>query len=179
MFSVVNRFCIDPMTSYCLSCNRLSHTSVIAAFNECLWLLHQFLCRLASAGRGWPVAYQPGRAIKNNSWTSLTDSRGTAKCKSYLHAGQRQKFALNSSDQVFHELRDLSFAAVGPELGKRTKGLRTDYQGTKGPDRRSVMTLFPAGMLTSSVDLLPVHRCMCLRERRHPLIFQSHDFLYC
>lgn len=51
-------------------------------------------------------------------------------------AGQRQKFALNSSDQVFHELRDLSFAAVGPELGKRTKGLRTDYQGTKGPDRR-------------------------------------------
>lgn len=51
-------------------------------------------------------------------------------------AGQRQKFALNSSDQVFHELRDLSFAAVGPELGKRTKGLRTDYQGSKGSDKR-------------------------------------------
>ncbi|KAK9831278.1 hypothetical protein WJX74_010180 [Apatococcus lobatus] len=68
-----------------------------------------------------------------------------------VNGGQRQKFALNSSDQVFHELRDLSFAAVGPELGKRTKGLRTDYQGTKGPDR----SIAELKQFTSQLKSLP------------------------
>ena len=38
-----------------------------------------------------------------------------------MHTGTRQKVALNSSDRLFKELRDLSFAAVGPRLGERAK----------------------------------------------------------
>ena len=51
-------------------------------------------------------------------------------------AGQKQqKFAVNSSDKVYQELRDLSFAAVGPKLSERAKSLQTDYKGSKGPER--------------------------------------------
>ena len=51
-------------------------------------------------------------------------------------AGQKQqKFALNSADKVYLELRDLSFAAVGPKLSERAKSLQTDYKGSKGSER--------------------------------------------
>ena len=50
-------------------------------------------------------------------------------------AGKQQKFALNSADKVYQELRDLSFAAVGPKLGARAKSLQTDYKGSKGAER--------------------------------------------
>lgn len=51
-------------------------------------------------------------------------------------AGQKQqKFALNSADKVYLELRDLSFAAVGPKLSERAKSLQTDYKGSKGAER--------------------------------------------
>lgn len=49
--------------------------------------------------------------------------------------GKHQKFALNSADKVYLELRDLSFAAVGPKLSERAKTLQTDYKGSKGSER--------------------------------------------
>jgi hypothetical protein len=55
---------------------------------------------------------------------------------SKAYAGQKQqKFALNSADKVYLELRDLSFAAVGPKLSERAKSLQTDYKGSKGSER--------------------------------------------
>lgn len=48
---------------------------------------------------------------------------------------KQQKFALNSADKVYLELRDLSFAAVGPKLSERAKSLQTDYKGSKGAER--------------------------------------------
>ena len=48
---------------------------------------------------------------------------------------KQQKFALNSADKVYLELRDLSFAAVGPKLSERAKSLQTDYKGSKGSER--------------------------------------------
>ena len=57
----------------------------------------------------------------------------TSRCNA---AGQKQqKFALNSADKVYLELRDLSFAAVGPKLSERAKSLQTDYKGSKGSER--------------------------------------------
>lgn len=38
---------------------------------------------------------------------------------------------LNSADRVFRELRDLSFAAVGPRLGERAKAIQADYKDSK------------------------------------------------
>lgn len=38
---------------------------------------------------------------------------------------------LNSSDRLFAELRDASFAAVGPRLGEKAKLIQTNYQGSK------------------------------------------------
>lgn len=38
---------------------------------------------------------------------------------------------LNSADKVFRELRDLSFAAVGPRLGERAKAIQADYKDSK------------------------------------------------
>lgn len=47
----------------------------------------------------------------------------------------KQKVPLNSADRVFLELRDRSFAAVGPWLAERTKGLQHGYQDTRAGDR--------------------------------------------
>ena len=38
---------------------------------------------------------------------------------------------LNSSDMLFVELRDASFAEVGPRLGEKAKVIQTNYQGSK------------------------------------------------
>ncbi len=38
---------------------------------------------------------------------------------------------LNSSDRLFAELRDASFAAVGPRLGEKAKLIQSSYQGSK------------------------------------------------
>ena len=58
------------------------------------------------------------------------------RCENAVAAGQKQqKFALNSADKVYLELRDLSFAAVGPKLSERAKSLQTDYKGSKGSER--------------------------------------------
>ena len=35
---------------------------------------------------------------------------------------------LNSSDRLYAELRDQSFAAVGPRLGEKAKAIQTNYQ---------------------------------------------------
>lgn len=45
--------------------------------------------------------------------------------------GGRQRIALNSADKVFRDLRDLSFAAVGPQLGQRAKSIQSDYKTSK------------------------------------------------
>jgi hypothetical protein len=45
--------------------------------------------------------------------------------------GGRQRVALNSADKVFRDLRDLSFAAVGPQLGQRAKSIQSDYKTSK------------------------------------------------
>ncbi len=50
------------------------------------------------------------------------------------HAGSptnKQKMVLNSSDRLFAELRDASFAEVGPRLGEKAKVIQTTYQGSK------------------------------------------------
>lgn len=39
--------------------------------------------------------------------------------------------SLNSADRTFAELRDMSFAAVGPRLGARAKALQSDYNDSK------------------------------------------------
>ena len=59
----------------------------------------------------------------------------TRRCESLLAGQKQQKFALNSADKVYLELRDLSFAAVGPKLSERAKSLQTDYKGSKGSER--------------------------------------------
>ena len=46
-------------------------------------------------------------------------------------AGAKQRIVLNSADKVFRELRDLSFAAVGPRLGERAKAIQADYKDSK------------------------------------------------
>lgn len=48
-----------------------------------------------------------------------------------LRAGSKQKMVLNSSDKLFADLRDASFAAVGPRLGEKAKVIQTNYQGSK------------------------------------------------
>jgi len=48
-----------------------------------------------------------------------------------MPAGSKQKMVLNSSDKLFAELRDASFAAVGPRLGEKAKVIQTNYQGSK------------------------------------------------
>ncbi len=40
----------------------------------------------------------------------------------------RQKAVLNSSDRLYEELRDQSFAAVGPRLGEKAKAIQVNYQ---------------------------------------------------
>ena len=35
---------------------------------------------------------------------------------------------LNSADKLFAELRDSSFAAVGPRLGEKAKAIQSNYQ---------------------------------------------------
>ncbi|BDA43254.1 Vacuolar protein sorting-associated protein 33A [Coccomyxa sp. Obi] len=50
-------------------------------------------------------------------------------------SGVRQKIALNSADKVFRDLRDLSFAAVGPQLGQRAKSIQSDYKTSKAAER--------------------------------------------
>jgi len=42
--------------------------------------------------------------------------------------GTRQKAVLNSSDRLYEELRDQSFAAVGPRLGEKAKAIQVNYQ---------------------------------------------------
>ncbi|KAK9844079.1 hypothetical protein WJX81_004070 [Elliptochloris bilobata] len=50
-------------------------------------------------------------------------------------AGGKQRIVLNSADRVFRELRDLSFAAVGPCLGERAKAIQADYKDSKAGER--------------------------------------------
>ena len=38
---------------------------------------------------------------------------------------------LNSSDRLYEELRDQSFAAVGPRLGEKAKAIQTNYQACR------------------------------------------------
>ena len=45
-----------------------------------------------------------------------------------LTLGTRQKAVLNSSDRLYEELRDQSFAAVGPRLGEKAKAIQVNYQ---------------------------------------------------
>jgi hypothetical protein len=45
--------------------------------------------------------------------------------------GTRQKAVLNSSDRLYSELRDQSFAAVGPRLGEKAKAIQTNYQARR------------------------------------------------
>ena len=45
-----------------------------------------------------------------------------------LIPGTRQKAVLNSSDRLYEELRDQSFAAVGPRLGEKAKAIQVNYQ---------------------------------------------------
>lgn len=46
-------------------------------------------------------------------------------------AGGKQRITLNSADRVFSELRDLSFAAVGPQLRQRAMAIQSDYKTSK------------------------------------------------
>ena len=55
----------------------------------------------------------------NNMATSRRNTRAGAG---------RQKIALNSSDRVWQQLRDASFAAVGPWLAAKAKAIQSDYQ---------------------------------------------------
>lgn len=41
---------------------------------------------------------------------------------------------LNSADKLFAELRDSSFAAVGPRLGEKAKAIQTNYQARTFPN---------------------------------------------
>ena len=46
-------------------------------------------------------------------------------------AGGKQRITLNSSDKIYAELRDLSFAAVGPQLRQRAMAIQSDYNTSK------------------------------------------------
>ena len=46
-------------------------------------------------------------------------------------AGGRQRITLNSADKIYAELRDLSFAAVGPQLRQRAMAIQSDYNTSK------------------------------------------------
>ncbi|KAK9808509.1 hypothetical protein WJX73_003066 [Symbiochloris irregularis] len=49
--------------------------------------------------------------------------------------GRKERMTLNSTDRTYKDLRDVSFAAVGPRLGTRAKALQSQYKDTKAPDR--------------------------------------------
>ena len=51
--------------------------------------------------------------------------------KQCMSAGRRERMALNSADRTFRELRDMSFAAVGPRLNTRAKALQSEYKDSK------------------------------------------------
>ena len=46
-------------------------------------------------------------------------------------AGGKQRITLNSADRIYAELRDLSFAAVGPQLRQRAMAIQSDYKTSK------------------------------------------------
>ncbi len=46
-------------------------------------------------------------------------------------AGSKQRITLNSADKMYAELRDLSFAAVGPQLRQRAMAIQSDYKTSK------------------------------------------------
>jgi hypothetical protein len=46
-------------------------------------------------------------------------------------AGGKQRITLNSADRIYAELRDLSFAAVGPQLRQRAMAIQSDYKSSK------------------------------------------------
>ncbi|KAK9830347.1 hypothetical protein WJX72_011177 [[Myrmecia] bisecta] len=56
-------------------------------------------------------------------------------CVQLDQGGSKTRIVLNSADRVFRDLRDLSFAAVGPQLGARAKMLQSDYKDTKAAER--------------------------------------------
>ena len=48
-----------------------------------------------------------------------------------MYAGSKQRITLNSADKIYAELRDLSFAAVGPQLRQRAMAIQSDYKTSK------------------------------------------------
>ena len=48
-----------------------------------------------------------------------------------IGTGRKERMTLNSTDRTYKDLRDVSFAAVGPRLGTRAKALQSQYKDTK------------------------------------------------
>ena len=69
-------------------------------------------------------------------------------------AGSKQRITLNSADRIFAELRDRSFAAVGPELRKRAMAIQSDYKTSK-------VARLPAPLV--AMPLLPATSLLLLR----------------
>ena len=70
--------------------------------------------------------------------------------------GGKQRITLNSADRIYAELRDRSFAAVGPELRRRAMAIQSDYKTSKVADLPAVLADMPQACSRLSVLLRPV-----------------------
>jgi hypothetical protein len=60
-------------------------------------------------------------------------ARGSSKTVGGAQAqGKKRKIALDSSDKLYHQLRDTNFAIVGTLLNKVARRLKTDYESRHG-----------------------------------------------
>ena len=89
---------------------------------------------------------------------------------------------LNSSDRLYSELRDQSFAAVGPRLGEKAKAIQTNYQARRA--RSLPVTQLPQRCLTAdhrhaarvsdeNVTTKRCRTCRCREGRRSARLLQA------
>lgn len=81
--------------------------------------------------------------IKNN-WLELPE-----KIAPPLPSGQPTKVELNSGDQLYTEVRDLSWTKVGPYLAKKTRSLSSEYD-----EKKDLKTVSQIKQFTSKLQRL-------------------------
>ena len=93
-------------------------------------------------------------------------------------AGGKQRITLNSADKTYAELRDLSFAAVGPQLRQRAMAIQSDYKTSKVLStcqaRMSPCVLGPDAILDAAQSMLQAAKgcsawgCPCPYNQARP-----------
>ena len=81
------------------------------------------------AGAAFVVPEEPEAASEGAPSSSSSPSRATNAAAA---APPTTRVPLSAGDPVFRDLRDASFAAAGPSLGARAKGIQQGYQAARG-----------------------------------------------